>query len=241
VDERACPSCGAQNAAIAEYCWQCFARFGAPAVGTAPPPPSRGSSLAAAIGTGPGAGTPSAVITEPATMTKWQPQHSTTGDRLGGLAVKGLVMVLAVLVGFFAFRWFTRGPELPDEVAGQARMEGELVEGFEDLMDSLVGVLDVEVDMAIYGPGFPVYLLMAAEVPDGQDVDGFYQGFVTGAGTSTGPVDPDAVTCLAMPGGAGTGAQCSWVIDETVLLLQGFTAGEDDLAAVAEGVRADLS
>jgi hypothetical protein len=241
VDERTCPSCGAQNAATAEYCWQCFARFGAPPAGTAAPAiPSRGSSLAA-IGTGPGAGTPSAVITEPATMTKWQPQHSTTGERVAGWTVKGLVMVVAALVGFFAFQWLTRGLELPDEVAGQARMEGDLVEGFQDLMDSLTGVFDVEVDMAIYGPGFPVYLLMAAEVPDGQDVNGFYEGFVTGAGTSTGPADPDGVTCLAMPGGAGTGAQCSWVIDGTVLLLQGFTATEGDLAAVAEGVRADLS
>jgi hypothetical protein len=42
-----------------------------------------------------------------------------------------------------------------------------------------------------------------------------------------------------MPG--GTGAQCSWVLDETVLLLQGFTASEADLAAVAEGVRSDLA
>ena len=241
MDERACPSCGAQNAATAEYCWQCFARFDAPPASTAPITPSRGSSLAAAIGTGPGAGTPSAVIAEPATMTKWQPQHSTTGDRVAGWAVKGLVMVLAALVAFFAFRWLTGGLELPDQVAGQARMEGELVEGFQDLMDSLTGVFDVEVDMAIYGPGFPVYLLMAAEVPEGQDVTGFYEGFVTGAGTSTGPADPDAVTCLAMPGGAGTGAQCSWVIDETVLLLQGFTATESDLAAVAQGVRTDLS
>jgi hypothetical protein len=240
VDERACPSCGAQNAATAEYCWQCFARFDAPVTGTAPATPSRGSSLAVAIGTGPGAGTPSAVITEPATMTKWQPQHSTTVDRVAGWAVKGLVMVLAALVGFFAYQWLTRGLQLPDEVAGQARMEGELVDGFQGLMDSLTGVFDVEVDMAIYGPGFPVYLLMAAEVPDGQNVNGFYEGFVAGAGTSIGPADPDGVTCLAMPGGAGTGAQCSWVIDETVLLLQGFTATEDDLAAVAEGVRADL-
>lgn len=241
MDERACPSCGAQNAATAEYCWQCFARFGAPPPDAAPAPSSRGSSLTAAIGTGPGAGTPSAVVTEPATMTKWQPQLSPTGDRLAGWAVKGLVIVLAALVGFFVFRWLTRGLELPDEVAGQERMEGELIEGFEDLMDSLVGVLDVEVEMAVYGSGFPVYLLMAAEVPDGQDVDGFYEGFVTGAGTSTGPVDPDAMTCLGMPSGAETGAQCSWVTDETVLLLQGFTATEGDLATVAEGVRTDLS
>lgn len=237
MDERACQSCSAQNAATAEYCWQCFTPFSGPPPRTAPA--SRGSALTAAIGTGPGAGTPSAVVTEPATMTRWQPQTSTTGDRLAGLAIKGLVVVLAVLVGFFGYRWLTGGLELPEEVGGQPRMEGELVESFEDLLDSMTGVFAVEVELGIYGSLVPVYMLAAAEVPDGQGIEVFYQGLVSGAGTATGTVDPDAVTCLAMPG--GTGAQCSWVLEETVLLLQGFTATEDDLAAVAEGVRSDLA
>ena len=238
MDERACPSCGAQNAATAQYCWQCFTGFAGPAPGAVSEQPARGAMLSSALGTGPGAGTPSAVVTEPATMTRWQPHHATTGDRVSGWVVRSLVVVLAALVGFLGYRWLTRGFELPDEIAGQPQMEGELVEGFEDLMDSLVGVLDVEFDMGLYGSGFPAYLLMAAEVPDGQDVGMFYQGFVAGAGTSTGPADPTAVTCVAMPGG---GAQCSWVTDETVLLLQGFTATDGDLQAVAEGVRADLA
>lgn len=237
MDERACPSCGAQNAVSAEYCWQCFARFAGAPSGT-PEPPSRRGALTAALGTGPSAGTPSAVLSEPATMTRWQPQHST--DRMAGLAVKVLVGLLAALVGFLGYRWLTRGFDLPDEVGGQPRMEGRLVEEFEDLVDSLVGVLDVEVHMGIYGSGVPVYMLMAAEVPDGQDVGMFYEGFVTGAGTSTGPADPNTVTCVEMPGGTG-GAQCSWVVEETVLLLQGFTSTDDDLAVVAEGLRADLA
>lgn len=223
----------------AEYCWRCFARFAGPPPGTAQGAPARGSALAAAIGTGPGAGTPSAVVTEPATMTRWQPQTSTTGDRITGWMVRGLVVVLAAVVGFAGYLWLTRGLELPERVGGQPRMEGELVEGFEDLMDSLIGVLDVEVEMGIYGTGFPAYMLAAAEVPDGQDVAGFYQGFVAGAGTGTGAVDPDVVTCVGLPDGAG--AQCSWVQDETVLLLQGFTTTDDDLAAVAEDVRSDLT
>ena len=236
MDERACQSCGAQNAATAEYCWQCFTAFAGGPPGATPERPGRGAMLSSALGTGPGAGTPSAVVTEPATMTRWQPQHST--DRMAGVAVKLLVGLLAVLIGFLGYRWLTRGFQLPDQIAGQPRMEGELVEGFEDLLDSVVGVLDVDVDMGLYGSGFPAYLLMAAEVPDGQNVGMFYQGFVAGAGTSTGPADPNAVTCVAVPGG---GAQCSWVTDETVLLLQGFTATEGDLQAVAEGVRADLA
>ncbi|MGH2697037.1 MAG: DUF7577 domain-containing protein [Actinomycetota bacterium] len=238
MEERACPSCGAQNPVAAEYCWQCFARFTGPPPGTAQGAPARGSALAAAIGTGPGAGTPSAVVTEPATMTRWQPQ-TPTGDRVAGWAVKALVVILAAVVGLIGYRWLTRGLELPEQVGGQPRMEGELVEGFQDLLDSVTGTFDVEVDMELYGRGFPTYLLMAAEVPDGQGVAGFYQGFVAGAGTSAGIVDPNVVTCLGMPDGAG--AQCSWVIEETVLLLQGFTTTEDDLAAVAEGVRSDLA
>jgi hypothetical protein len=240
VEERACLSCGAQNPVAAEYCWQCFTRFAGPPPGTTPGAPSRGSALAAAIGTGPGAGTPSAVVSEPATMTRWQPQ-TPTGDRVAGWAVKALVVVLVAAVGFLGYRWLTRGLELPEQVGGQPRMEGELVEGFEDLMDSLTGVLDVEVEMGIYGSLVPVYMLAAAEVPDGQDVGSFYQGFVGGAGTTTGPVDPNAVTCVSIASTAAAGAQCSWVQDETVLLLQGFTTTEDDLAAVAEGVRSDLA
>jgi hypothetical protein len=240
MEERACPSCGAQNPVAAEYCWQCFTRFAGPPPGTTPGTPSRGSALAAAIGTGPGAGTPSAVVTEPATMTRWQPQ-TPTGDRVAGWAVKALVVVLAAVVGFIGYRWLTRGLELPEQVGGQPRMEGELVEGFQDLLDSVTSTFDVEVDMELYGRGFPTYLLMAAEVPDGQDVAGFYQGFVAGAGTSTGIVDPTAVTCVAIAGTAAAGAQCSWAQHDTVLILQGFTTTEDDLAAVAEGVRSDLA
>jgi hypothetical protein len=238
MEERACPSCGAQNPVAAEYCWQCFARFAGPPPGLPQGAPSRGSALAAAIGTGPGAGTPSALVTEPATMTRWQPQ-TPAGGRLAGWAVKGLVVVLAAVVGFLGYRWLTRGFELPEQAGGQPRMEGALVDEFQDLLDSLTGVFAVEVEMGIYGSLVPEYMLAAAEVPDGQDVEVFYQGFVSGSGTATGTVDPNAVTCLGMPG--GTGAQCSWVLDETVLLLQGFTASEADLAAVAEGVRSDLA
>src|SRR5687767_5943618 len=125
MDERACPSCGAQNAATAEYCWQCFTRFAGPPT-SAPERPVRGSVLRTALGTGPGAGTPSAVLTDPVTMTRWQPQHATRSDRMAGVAVKVLVGLLAALVGFFGYRWLTRGFELPDEVGGQPRMEGRL-------------------------------------------------------------------------------------------------------------------
>jgi hypothetical protein len=238
MDERACSSCGARNAAAAQYCWQCLTPFGGPPARTAPEAPSRGTDLTAAIGTGPGAGTPSAMIAEPATMTRWQPQTS-SGGRMAGWAVRGLVVVLAALVGFLGYRWLTGGLELPERVDGQPRMEGRLVEEFEDLLDGLTGAFDVEVEMGIYGSLFPVYMLAAAEVPEGQDVEAFYRGFVSGSGTATGTVDPEAVTCLGMPG--GTGAQCSWVLDETVLLLQGFTASEADLAAVAETIRSDLA
>lgn len=239
MDERTCPSCGAQNPVAAEYCWQCFARFAGPPPATSQGAPARGSALPAAIGTGPGAGTPSAVIAEPATMTRWQPQRFTMGDRVTGWIVKGLVVVLAAVVGFLVYRWLTGGVDLPERVGGEPQMEGGLVEGFEDLLDSVTGAFDVEVEMVIYGRVVPVYLLMAAEVPDGQDVAGFYQGFVAGAGTSTGTVDPAVVTCLGTPGGVG--AQCSWVVEDTVLLLQGFTTTDDDLAGVAEVVRSDLT
>ena len=97
MDERTCSSCGAQNAAGAHYCWQCYTRFGAPADAVQDRPAAYAGPLAAAIGRGPGAGTPSAVVTEPATMTRWQPVHGTSGDRVAGWVIKGLVAVLGEL------------------------------------------------------------------------------------------------------------------------------------------------
>lgn len=240
MNERTCGKCGANSAAGAHYCWQCYTRFGAPADAVQDRPAAYAGPLAAAIGRGPGAGTASAVVTEPATMTRWQPVHETGGDRAAGWVIKGLVAVLGALVGYFGYQWLTRGFELPEEIAGQPRMEGDFVEEFEDLLDSFGGSLDVELEMAIYGRGIPVYFMAAAEIPDGQDVGQFYQGFVAGSGTSTdfGNADPNDVTCAAFPGGVG--AQCSWVQDEVVLLLQGFAATEVDLQSVADGVHSDL-
>lgn len=236
MDERACPSCGAQNAATAEYCWQCYARFsGAPS--GAPQPPARRGALTAALGTGPGAGTPSAVLSEPVTMTRWQPQHST--DRMAGLAVKVLVGLLAAVVGFLGYRWLTRGFELPDEVAGQPRMEGELVDNFEDLIEGFGALGDVEFQIGLYGTLAPAYYLAVAEVPDGQDFGQAYQEFVTGSMTGIGPVDPLAVTCTTT---VSVGSHCTWADEEQrlVVFLMGYTSTEADLQTVAEDLRAEL-
>jgi hypothetical protein len=238
VDERACPSCGAQNAVTAEYCWQCFTRFAGPAP-DARERPARGAILTAALGTGPGAGTPSAALTEPATMTRWQPQHSTRGDRFTGVALKILVGLLAALVAFLGYRWLTRGFELPDEVAGQPRMEGELVESFEDLIEGFGSLGDVEFQIGLYGTLAPAYYLAVAEVPDGQDFVQAYEEFVTGSMTDTGPVDALAVTCTTT---VSVGSHCTWADEEQrlVVFLMGYTSTEADLQTLAADLRAEL-
>lgn len=240
MEERACPSCGAQNPVAAEYCWQCFTRFAGPSPGTTQGTPSRGSALAAAIGTGPGAGTPSAVVTEPATMTRWQPQ-TPTRDRVAGWAVKALVVALAALLGFIGNRWLTGGLELPERVGGEPRMEGDIVGEFEDLLSGFGSAFDIEVKTALYGNIVPTYYIAAAEVPDDQDIGQAYQDFVEGSMTSTVPVDPGVATCVASP--IGLGAQCTWLQedDRVIVLLNGYTSTDTGLQAVAEDVRSDLA
>jgi hypothetical protein len=236
MDERTCGNCGATSAAGAEYCWQCLTRFGPPAPGGAP---SRDTALTAALGRGPGAGTPAAVLTEPATVTRWQPVHGSARATSLRWLVRIVVLVVAAVAGYVGYQWLFGGFPFPDQVAGQPRMESEMLEDFEDLMDGVGATFDVDVEMALYGSGIPHYFLAAAEVPSGQSIDQFYEGFVAGSGLSAeGLADPNAVTCSGLPGGVG--AQCSWVQDETVVLLQGFLSPPEDLQGAAEEVRAEL-
>ena len=236
MDERTCGSCGARSAAGAEYCWQCLTRFGPPAPGGAP---TRGTALTAALGRGPGAGTPAAVLTEPATVTRWQPVHgSARGTSLRWL-VRIVVFVVAAVAGYLGYQWLFGGFPFPDEVAGQERMESDLVEDFESLTDSVGATFDVDVEMALYGTGIPLYFMAAAEVPSGQSIARFSEGFVAGSGgPARGPVDLHTVTCSGLPGGVG--AQCSWVHEETVVLLQGFLSTSEDLHGVARDISAEL-
>lgn len=241
MDEQTCPRCGAKSAAGAAYCWQCFARFGAPAPAESQAAPTATAGpLATALGRGPGAGTPAAVISEPATVTRWQPQQKAGGDAALGWIVRGLVFVVAAVGGYFAYQWLFGGFPFPEQIAGQQRMDSDLVEDFEDLLRDFSGAFDVEVEMALYGGVMPAYFMAAAEVPGGQDPGEFYRGFTTGSGVTTdfAAVDPNTVICTGFPGGVG--AQCSWLQEDTVILLQGFSSTDADLQAVAEDVSSDL-
>jgi hypothetical protein len=235
--QRACGRCGADNAPGAQYCWQCYTSFGGPA-GTAQATPATAGPLATAIGRGPGAGTPSAVVSEAPTITRWQPQHGAAKDAAVRWVVRGLVVAVAAVGGYLAYQRLFGGFPFPDQVAGQPRLESDVVEEAEDLIASMVGAFNVEVEIAMYGPALPQYLVAALEVPDGQLTEQFYQGFVSGSGVTADAVDPNAVTCGAAPGGV---TQCSWVQEDTVVLVQGLVNTGVDLQPVAEDVRADVA
>jgi len=236
--QRVCGRCGAENAASAEYCWQCYTAFSGPAEAAQPARATAGP-LAAAIGRGSGAGTPSAVVTGDPTITRWQPQHGRSNDALTKWVVRGLVAVVAAVGGYLGYQWlFGGGFPFPDEVAGRPRIESDVVEQAEELIASMVGAFNVEVELAMYGQGVPEYLVAALEVPEGQLTDQFYEGFVAGSGVTVDTIDPDAVTCGAIPGGV---SQCSWVQDDTVVLIQGLLNSGVDLQPVAEQVRAEVA
>jgi ribosomal protein L40E len=228
VDERACPSCGAQNAATAEYCWQCLTRFGGPPAG-APEGSVRGSALRAALGTGPGAGTPAAVLTEPVTTTRWQPQHST--DRMARVAVKVLVGLVAALVGFVGYRWLTRGFPFPGEIAGFERTDAEESEQASAAIESIAQVLGVEVEAAFYGDVLqPTYVMSAFEMPAEGPLVGVQPfGGAPGGGGIRFQCGPDA-----------QGAACVWEQDGRLVGIAGVGQTVEQLEPVARQVHAEL-
>jgi hypothetical protein len=230
MEERACPSCGAQNPVAAEYCWQCFTRFAGPPPGTTSGTPSRGSALAASIGTGPGAGTPSAVVTEPATMTRWQPQHTTPSDRVTAWVVKGLVVVLAAGLGLVGYRWLTRGFSFPDQIAGLERTDAEESVEAAEAIASIAQILGVEMEAAFYGDELqPTYVMFAFEKPEDSRLTGVQPfGGLPGTGIPF-QCGPDA-----------QGAGCVWEHDGRVVGIGGIGQTVEQLEPVARAVRAEL-
>lgn len=243
MNERTCPSCGAQSAADAAYCWQCYARFGGPA---GPRPETSGASvgpLAAALGRGPGAGTPAAVVSEPATITRWKPSHGSRSE--ARWVVRGLFLVLAVVGGYFGYRWLFTGFPFPDQIAGVERLDSDQTESLEDMLRSFADMLDAKFQLAVYGSVLaPDYVMYAFEVPDPESM----QELLTDLGVDTGGVPSGAVEAVlenlpftCQPLSPTGGAQCFWSDDRLIVGLQDFQGTPEELDPIARQVRADTA
>lgn len=229
MDERTCGNCGAKSAAGAEYCWQCYARFGPPA---AAPPPTVGPALTAALGRGRGAGTPSATMTEDPTITRWQPTHQPTRSRVLGWLVRGAVFAVAAVGGYVGYQWLFGGFPFPDEIAGQERVDSERAEDAAAVGASIGRILGVDMEMAFYGSEVtPVYVMFAFEVPES------VSSLSTLAGSDLSRNADGSIPFQCRQD--VDGASCFWERDGTVVGIGGGgTPGQ--LRPVARQVHADL-
>jgi hypothetical protein len=239
MDERTCVKCGANSAAGAEYCWQCYTPFGVPAAVSAP---TSGGPLTAALGRGPGAGTPAAVLTDPATVTRWQPIHGSARETGLRWLVRGLVFVAAAAAGYVGYQWLFGGFPFPDEVAGQGRMESAQARDIQEYLAEAGDLIGLEYEAAFYGDGpLPRFVMHAVVLPDGRNGRQVWKELDTAAG---GVMDPYPVAPGADVGCAdastGEGALCVWVQDDVLVELDGLGLSAAELEPLADQVRGEL-
>ena len=223
MDERTCERCGAQNRADATYCWRYYASLGG---GSSPPETVAAGRIGAATyasGTGNGS-----------VMTAAPPPPvapPTPGSDRARWVVKGVLFVVGFAAGWWLVShvFFTAFP-FPDQIAGQPRVESEEAEQAAEALASIAAILDVEMEMAIYGSELqPAYVMMAFEVPESgplTQVPAFGQ---TPAGDFSFRCGPDA-----------QGAACLWERDGMVVGIGGIGHTPEELEPVARQVRAEL-
>jgi hypothetical protein len=195
---KTCKACRTVNEDFAIVCRNCGARIGDPpqpgqperTTGTPPPTPS-----------GPittddhGFGAPPSASSEP---------PPAPGMHSGVLAKKsnaGIVIAfvagLAVL-GTVAVYFLTQGGggSFPDELAGHPRSDSEIAQEVEEMFGGF-DVGEVSIDVALYGSGEPVAMLMimdglpivTTDVPADVFFDGFASGFAQQQGLGIDPGD----------------------------------------------------
>lgn len=172
--ERACPNCGAQNPAAAQYCWQCYATF----AGAESSPPASGWAA-------PTAGPRGVPVSQPVGFPAPRSAGSGTGVKIGASVLSALV---AAAVGWLVVgKLFGTHIEMPGSVAGYQKLSSELIDqGIEQFHEQLDG-MNVEGDMAFYGTGdVPKLSLIWFKDPSGPDGEEAFQAFSAGFGSTSG-------------------------------------------------------
>ena len=222
VDERrACPSCSADNAHDAEFCWQCYARF----VPT-PPAPAAGQPL----GWGPsGSPAPGAALGAPA---------PTSASR-GGTIAKAVASVIVVLVvGAVVRNLLAPHYHVPDAIGGQPRIHNASTDRFERDMIAEGDKQGLTIEAAVYGTGTdPDVLFILVNGQSAENTDELFTSLLDGVASSGVTVDRNAATtgsyhgaewrCLPLSVGSAQADVCMWREDASV----GMTL---DLSPVAD-------
>ena len=149
MDGKPCSSCGAQNPDDATHCWQCYQSFLAA--------PARIGSIIRGLNQPRYGG----FYGGPAVSAPPKPPSliSAFGKRFAFMAI---LLFAAVWAWSGAFRGFA----FPNYVAGERRIESDLVNSGVDLVQDAVSAagLDIDVYYAFYGTNLqPRYMLFAAE------------------------------------------------------------------------------
>jgi hypothetical protein len=224
-----------------DYCWQCYAPYGRPAV-------------PAGVAAAPGSGTPAGVVAAgPLARPSASSGSSTISDALRGSAASpsssvttsssapswvgpaikfGVFLVFAV-AGFLAWRFFFGGFSFPEEINGQPRMEGETAERLSDFMGEVGSLAGAEIEVAMYGEGpMPVYAMGRMEFEDAATID-----LLAATAPQYGRLRTGGVVCAPN----AQGAFCGWLDgDRVVFSLGGPAQTPEALRPIAEEVRADL-
>lgn len=229
-DKRACVTCGAANRTDAGSCWQCFASFGA----SMPPAPGMPASR------------PPVPFGAPVA-----PAPATTLDAGGASKVARIAVgLLAAFLGYLGMQQFLGGGgvEIPDTVAGVARLHDGMAAQFEDEMAAEVDSYGLDAEAGAFGNGgVPEFLLVVVNGSTPETTDEMFDSFVEGmtlSGASvdtkrgSGEIDGASYRCVgAEAAGAGMGV-CMWRADDhvgIVLDLDGDTGSTETLMRSAYG------
>jgi hypothetical protein len=243
---KACGSCDAQNAVSAEFCWRCYARFGAAAAAVPAAvgaPAALGASAAPAAAPMPTAAAPwqtggrygeQTSLPEPIPESRWPVRQ----------AVNVLLLVAVALGGFLAWRMVTGDP-FPDTIRGVGRVDAQAAKVFEDAVSETGKELGVKMHGAVYGNEVDMaFMAVLSERTGSVDHLGgaFQQGLpiagspFTEGGSSTFEHDGASFECLAVQAEA-TGTICYWTDAKTVGLVFAMEVGVEAGFELAADVR----
>ncbi len=229
VAQQVCTGCGAQNRGDADFCWQCYTPFRGGRSSTQ----ERTTPLARAV-----SGRSATAVPK-----EMRPQRSSAVPPAVATIIRLAIVGGLVAGGWFAWKHFSGGFAFPDEIRGQARIEGETGSDIEELVRSAGELFDVEVEAALYGDlQSPTYVMYTYAIPEGQTVDEWLQSISSIPG---GSEDIPFLTEITESGfacqvEAQMGAGCAWMNGERLLVgLAALGVTEEQVRPIAEEVRAE--
>ena len=229
-ERRACPSCGAENAQGAGFCWQCYTPFAPVAAASRP----GAAAMPSAPGWGP-AGSPAPPV----------PVASPRGAGGGGRIVRIVLgVVVALIVGAVVRQQLAPDYHVPDAVAGQPRMQNVFAKNFEQQMVEEGKKYDVDLEAAVYGTTetpdmFVIVANGRAEENSNELFDSFLEGVdssglhVDRAGQLTGERGDAEYRCVPLSAGTHQAAACLWREDASVGITFDLSPEGDVTAAFA--------